>query len=116
MLWGMEFPIIKKLWTSSYVLYAGGWSLLLLALFYAVIDVLDVRRWAIPFVWIGSNCLAIYLLDNIVSFRDLVGRVIHADTEAMLGKYGPLVISVLALGMAIAICGMLYRRRIFVRL
>ena len=39
-LWAREFPIIKILWTSTYVLIAGGWSLLLLALFYTIIDVL----------------------------------------------------------------------------
>ena len=33
-LWGLQFPVIKNIWTSSYVLVAGGWSLLLLALFY----------------------------------------------------------------------------------
>src|SRR5205085_5997478 len=38
--WGTRFPIIKNLWTSSFALFAGGWSLLLLALFYGVIDVL----------------------------------------------------------------------------
>ena len=38
-LWGTQFPIVKKIWTSSFVLVAGGWSLLLLALFYYVIDV-----------------------------------------------------------------------------
>ena len=40
LLWGRDFPIIKNLWTSSFVLVAGGWSLLLLSLFYTVIDVL----------------------------------------------------------------------------
>src|SRR5262249_25416788 len=39
-LWGRDFPIIKNLWTSTFVLVAGGWSLLLLALFYTIIDVL----------------------------------------------------------------------------
>src|SRR5262249_12421290 len=48
-----QFPIIKNLWTSSYVLYAGGWSLLLLALFYGVIDGLGWRWWAFFFVVIG---------------------------------------------------------------
>ena len=42
MLWGLEFPIIKNLWTSTFVLVAGGWSLLLLALFYTIIDVLKL--------------------------------------------------------------------------
>ena len=60
-LWGLAFPINKRLWTSSFVLYAGGWSLLLLSVFYLIIDVADLKRWAFPFVVIGVNSIAIYL-------------------------------------------------------
>ena len=49
-LWSFAFPIIKHIWTSSMVLWSGGWCLLLLALFYGVIDVLGYRRWAFFFV------------------------------------------------------------------
>src|SRR5262249_28081308 len=48
--WGGAFPIIKNLWTSSFVLVAAGWSLLLLTVFHGVIDVLGYRRWAFFFV------------------------------------------------------------------
>ncbi len=54
--WGESFPVIKKIWTSSYVLVAGGFSALLLAAFYALIDVAGIRRWGRPFVWVGANC------------------------------------------------------------
>ena len=67
-LWGLIFPIIKILWTSSYVLYAGGWSLLLLALFYWVIDVLGFKRWAFFFIVIGMNPITIYFLRRFVDF------------------------------------------------
>ena len=60
--WALRFPIIKHIWTSSYVLYAAGWSCLLLALFYFVIDGLRWRRWAFPFLLIGMNPLVIYIL------------------------------------------------------
>ena len=40
-----RFPIIKNIWTSSFVLVAGGWSLLLLAFFYGVIDVLGFHHY-----------------------------------------------------------------------
>src|SRR6185503_18964736 len=46
-LWSLDFPVIKKMWTSSYVLVAGGWSLLLLALFYWLIDVKGWKRWTL---------------------------------------------------------------------
>ena len=59
--WGFAFPINKRLWTSSFVLYAGGWSILLLSIFYAIIDVAGYRKWAFPFVVIGANSILIYV-------------------------------------------------------
>jgi predicted acyltransferase len=59
--WPIWCPIIKNRWTSAYALYAGGWSYLLLALFYLVIDVWGLRRWAFPFIVIGANSLAAYM-------------------------------------------------------
>lgn len=66
--WSPWFPIIKKIWTSSYTLVAGGASMLLLAAFYWVVDVKGWRKWALPFVLIGMNPITIYLLSEIVDF------------------------------------------------
>lgn len=67
--WDPWFPINKRLWTSSFVLYAGGWSVLLLALFYLVVDVLGWKRWAAPFIWVGTNSILIYLAsEGLVNF------------------------------------------------
>lgn len=60
-LWGHIFPVNKILWSSSYVLVAGGWSMMALALFYYIIDVKGFRRWSIPLVWIGTNSILIYV-------------------------------------------------------
>ncbi len=62
LLWNFIFPINKTMWTSSFVLYAGGWSLLLLAAFYLIIDVAGFKAWCKPFVWIGANSILIYLM------------------------------------------------------
>jgi len=67
-LWDCVFPINKALWSSSFVLVAGGWSFLLLAAFYLVIDVWGFRRWAFFFVVIGMNSITIYLACAIVDF------------------------------------------------
>ena len=53
-IWSGSFPVIKQLWTSSYVLVAGGWSALLLGAFYWLVEVRGWQRWAAPFVWIGE--------------------------------------------------------------
>lgn len=61
LLWNLVFPINKNMWTSSFVLYAGGWSVLLLSLFYMIIDVAGYKKWSMPFVWIGMNSILIYM-------------------------------------------------------
>jgi len=70
LLWGMVFPVNKNMWTSSFVLYAGGWSLLLLSLFYLIIDVAGLKKWCMPFVWVGCNSILIYMAAHgIVNFE-----------------------------------------------
>ena len=71
------FPIIKRLWTSSFVLFAGGLSFLLLALFYLVIDVFNFKKWAFGFVVIGSNAIFIYMATQIFSFRHISDPLIN---------------------------------------
>jgi len=75
-LWSYQFPMIKNRWTSTFALWAGGWSYLLLALFYQVIDVWQWRRWAFPFVVIGSNSIFVYMTWNLCSgaFRAVADR------------------------------------------
>ena len=71
-LWSYNFPIIKNIWTSTFVLFAGGWSLILLAVFYLVIDVWGFRGWAFPFVVIGLNSITIYVIDTgIIDFGQM---------------------------------------------
>ena len=58
----VQFPVIKKIWTSSYVLLAGGYSAMIFGVFYMIIDVWRLRAWSTPFVWIGANAITIYML------------------------------------------------------
>ena len=59
--WGLFFPVNKTMWTSSFVLFAGGWSILLFAIFYYIIDVKSLKKWSMPFVWMGTNSILIYI-------------------------------------------------------
>ncbi len=69
-LWGLAFPINKNMWTSSFVLFAGGWSMLLLALFYYIIDVMQLQKWSMPLVWMGCNSILIYMAAHgVVNFE-----------------------------------------------
>ncbi len=68
LVWDTVFPINKNIWSSSFVLFSGGWSLLLLALFYWVIDVLLIQKWTFFFVVIGMNSIVIYMSKKVFDF------------------------------------------------
>ncbi len=55
-------PVVKRIWTPSWVLFSGGWCFLFLAGFYAVLDLLGVRFWAFPLRVIGMNSIAAYCM------------------------------------------------------
>ena len=65
---GLSFPINKKLWSSSFIFQTAACSTLLLALFYLVIDVWKVSKWAFFFVVIGMNPITIYMATGIIDF------------------------------------------------
>lgn len=111
-LWGFVFPIIKILWTSSYVLFAAGWSLLLLALFYWVIDVVGLKRWAFFFVVIGMNPITIYFLDGIIDFAG-IAEVFLGGIAAHAGVCAALILPFGALMIRWLLLWFLYRHKIF---
>jgi predicted acyltransferase len=121
-LWNVQFPVIKKIWTSSYVLVAGGYSAILLGVFYLIVDVWQTRAWCQPFVWMGMNSITIYLASNVLGgFRRLAGRFVGGDVKmffdnAVAKGVGDMVISVVGLLLAFWVVHFLYKRKIFLRL
>jgi predicted acyltransferase len=114
--WGQEFPVIKLLWTSTYVLVACGYGAILLGVSYQVIELWQIRQWAQPFVWIGMNAITIYVAGNVVNFHRLAGRFVGGDIAILLGGYSGLVTALVGLALALWLVNSLYRRRIFLRL
>ncbi len=113
--WGNYFPIIKNLWTSSFVLVAGGWSLMLLSVFYGVIDGLGFRGWAWLWIVIGANAITIYMLQRIVPF----GKISEFFLKGIANlEYVDRDIVLLA-GALVCKCTLLivmYKKRMFLRL
>jgi predicted acyltransferase len=109
-LWDQSFPINKNLWSSSFVLWTGGLSLMLLGLFYLVIDVWGWKMWAFFFFVIGTNAITIYVGQQWIDF-DAVGRLLfgHAPLPQALLHHAGLAAKWLTLYL-------LYRQRIFLRL
>jgi heparan-alpha-glucosaminide N-acetyltransferase len=112
-------PVVKRIWTPSWVLYSGGWCFLLLAAFYLVVDIWGVRRWAFPLVVVGMNSIAAYciahLFDGFIrSSLDthLGGQVFQVFGEA----YQPLVHGALELFAMWLLLFWMYRRKLFLRI
>ncbi|OGV69181.1 MAG: hypothetical protein A2283_13115 [Lentisphaerae bacterium RIFOXYA12_FULL_48_11] len=116
--WSYQLPIIKKVWTSTYVLYAGGWSYLLLAVFYLVIDVWGLRRWAVPFKVIGMNAIVAYMAWNL--FSPAFGQIARVFTGGLkLYTTAPYYPSIEKTGTFLVlwlILYMMYRTRTFVKI
>ena len=116
-LWGLQFPVIKKIWTSSYVLVAGGYSFILLGVLYLILDVWKVQKWAIIFVWIGMNPITIYMGRNFLNFNDLAKRFVGGELQTLFGeKVGYLLLTTVSLGLTLVVVRFLFKRKIFLRL
>jgi predicted acyltransferase len=112
--WG-GFPIIKHIWTSSMTLWAAGWSYLLLALFYLLIDVWQLRRWAFPFVVIGMNAITIYVAYHFVPFREISNGLL-GSLASHLGRGGPALVEFGTVALVWLLLYHMYRQKIFLRI
>jgi len=115
-LWGLGFPVIKKIWTSSYVLVAAGYACLLLAAFYQMIEVWQWRKWCIPFVWIGMNPITIYLAFHLLNFGDFAKLVVGGPVRQAFGAWGDMLMAIVVVALSLGLVRFLYQRKIFLRL
>ncbi len=123
-LWGTQFPVIKKIWTSSYVLVAGGYSAMLLGAFYWIVDVKKWQAWGQPFLWIGMNPITLYLASNFMGgggFQKLAARLGGGSVKQFLNAhvatgFGDLVVCLIGVLLFVWFARFLYRRKIFLRL
>jgi predicted acyltransferase len=118
--WSPWFPVIKKLWTSSFVLVAAGWSAMLFALFYWIIEIRGWRRWAEPFVWIGLNPITIYVGGNMIDWPKIAARFTGGDMQKWLNTtahpgVGDLLTALVAMGFSVLLAWYLHRRKIYLR-
>jgi predicted acyltransferase len=114
-IWGIWFPIIHHLWTSSFVLFAGGLSFLLLSLFYLVIDIWGFKKWAFPFVVIGMNAIAVYVATHLFNFS-IIGNIFVGGLERYLGPWNEFVQALAALAVIWLILYWMYRKRTFIKI
>ena len=118
--WAPLFPINKKLWTSSYVLFTGGCALILLAITYEAVEVRGFRRLGRPFEILGLNAILVYMASEELAYVVdsthfkpwLYTRVLTPFAGEILGS---LLFSLTLAAVTWLLAGALYRRRVFLK-
>jgi predicted acyltransferase len=113
--WNTVFPINKNLWTSSFVLNVGGISLILLSLFYYIIDVRGHRKWAFFFSVIGMNSLLIYLSPHFINWEYMTKGFFQWAGQLVGDPWDVFVMVLCFLAVKWTFLYILYKKKIFLR-
>ncbi len=113
--WDLDFPINKNLWSSSFVLYAGGFSLLLLAAFYYIIDVLGYKKWAFFFKVIGMNSILIYISGLFINWEYTTRALFNWLLQLSHEPYTLLMYATCMVTAKFLLLYLLYKKKIFLR-
>ena len=112
-------PVVKRIWTPSWVLFSGGWCFLMLAAFYVVIDFRGWKAWSFPLVVIGMNSIAAYCMSGLLKSFIVHNLKTHLGPDSF-GAFGPahepLVLGAAVLLVLWLVLFGMYRQRIFVRI
>ena len=114
LIWSLWFPIIHHIWTSSLVLFAGGWSYLLLALFYYVIDVRGYTKWSFPLKVIGVNAIAVYVATHLFNFST-IAVVFVGGFAKWFGEWYQVLLAITALLVVWLILFYMYKNKTFLK-
>lgn len=129
MIWDVLFPINKKLWTSSYVLFSTGWGLVFLAACYDLIEVRKIKRWSKGFEIIGLNAIALFVAsvflikvtvklkigegENAISVYNWIYRNLFASWVG--NTNGSFLFAVATLSLWYGLAFFMYRQRWFIK-
>jgi len=127
LLWGEYFPINKPIWTSSYVLYAGGIGMVVLALLFMIVDIWNLRGWTGFFNTFGTNALFTYVLAGMLTKTLLIIKIGEVSLYNWIfthvcsplfqeQKLASLLFPILLVTVIWALGYILYRKKIIIRL
>lgn len=117
MLWNYDFPINKRLWTSSFVCFVGGCSILFFVFFYLLIDVLGFHKWAFPLLLIGSNSILIYMAsEGLVNFKHTAEFVFGGVIEFSPLIWQPVFTTLSVTFVQLVLLYFLYKRKLFLKI
>jgi len=115
LIWDLSFPIIKYLWSSSYSLLCGGISMILMALFYYVIDIKGYRKWAFFFKVIGMNSIFIYMAPHFINFTFTTNALFKWLGQLLDTPYNSIALVICLLAVEWAVLYFMYRKKIFLK-
>ena len=115
LVWSNWMPINKKLWTSTFVLVAGAYSIALFAVFYWIVDVKMWRGWTFPLRVVGMNAITIYMMQRIVDFRSVTKFFWGGTANLVPDAFGPVVLSAGYLMLCWLVLWFLYRQGTFLK-
>lgn len=114
-LWNLDFPINKNMWSSSFVLHTGGLSLLLLSVFYYIIDVLGYKSWAFFFKVIGMNSILIYISGRFINWKYTTNAFFQWLDQLTGSPFNIVVIAVCMVFVKWVFLYFLYKKKVFMR-
>lgn len=117
-IFAMGDKIVKSLWSPSFVLSAAAYSTAMLAIFYHIIDVWGLKKWAFPFMVIGMNSITIYLMVRFIWFGGITkyffGGIIKEIGEAS-ALWAPVADRAISIVVLWVILYFFYRKKIFLK-
>jgi len=111
-------PVVKRIWTPSWVLFSGGWCFLFLAGFYALVDIRQRRAWAYPLLVIGANSIAAYVMAHLFEsfIMKMMKTVFGQEAFKVVGApYEPVFLGAATLLALWLMLWWMYRRKIFLK-
>lgn len=115
LLWSLQMPVIKRLWTCSMTLFSGGLCFLLMGLFYYWIDYKGHTNGLNWLKIYGMNSITAYILGEVVNFRSVAASVSYG-LEQYLGNYYPVWLSFANYLIVFLILRMMYKHRVFLKI
>lgn len=109
-------PIVKRIWTPSFALFSGAWTLWMLAAFYWLIEIRGWRRWAFPLAVVGMNSIAIYIMTLLWPAWIQKTLTTHLGAHLFEGTYEPVWTRASILVILWLCCWWLNRRKIFFKI
>lgn len=113
--WNLDFPFNKNMWSSSFVLHTTGLSLILLAAFFYIIDVLGYKRWAFFFKVIGMSSILIYISGRFINWNYTTSGFFKWLDQLVGEPFNVVVMALCLVMIKWVFLYILYQKKIFLR-